>query len=118
MPPGSQRYFNKGTLYWFSMLSITAFLVISSLWVVRFVIASTSAADEEIARTTPAYVNYWTGQGYITDEASAAIQAYILEHPEPQNVKVLTGISPGAGMIERRSLLSQCLRNGLRALIG
>jgi photosynthetic reaction center cytochrome c subunit len=49
------------------------------------------AAEEEPA--TPAYVNYWIGSGYVTDEATAAVQAYIQEYPEPQNVQVLVGLT-------------------------
>lgn len=77
--------------FWFGFFMVGGFLFASSLWVVSYVRGATVEASEAAAPRTSSYVNYWVGKDYITAEANAAVQAYIEEHPEPQNVQVLTG---------------------------
>jgi photosynthetic reaction center cytochrome c subunit len=73
-------------------LLVTGILLSASLWVLGFIYNRVAVATEEQTRTTAQYVNYWVSNGYISSESNTAIQAYILEHPEPQNVQVLTGL--------------------------
>lgn len=50
-----------------------------------------TAAAQELPPSV--YVNYFADGSYISAESNAAIAAYIAEFPQPQNVKVLTGMS-------------------------
>jgi photosynthetic reaction center cytochrome c subunit len=93
MPPGLSNTIGKRATFWVVFLTVMVLLLGASLWVVGFVRGTVVTAAEAETRTTASYINYWIGQGYITDEANAAISAYILEFPEPQNVKVLTGLN-------------------------
>jgi photosynthetic reaction center cytochrome c subunit len=91
MPGGS--LFDKRFTFWVVFLLVTAVFLLSSLWVVNFVRTTVVEAAEEEAEPNPAYIDYSTAGDYVSAESDAAIQDYILEHPQPQNVQVLTGLS-------------------------
>jgi photosynthetic reaction center cytochrome c subunit len=50
-----------------------------------------TAAAQELPPSV--YVNYYADGSYVSAESNAAIAAYIAQYPQPQNVKVLTGMS-------------------------
>ena len=86
--PGSQN-----ARFWVVFILITMLLLSGALWVIGFIGGTAvAAADEEIA-LNQAYINYSTAGDYIQPESVAAVQAYIAQYPEPQNVKVLTGLN-------------------------
>ena len=86
--PGSQN-----ARFWVVFILITMLLLSGALWVIGFIGGTAvAAADEEIA-LNQAYINYSTSGDYIQPESVAAVQAYIAQYPEPQNVKVLTGLN-------------------------
>lgn len=79
--------------FWAVFLTITVLLLSGALWVVSFVRGTVvEAADEEVI-LNQAYINYSTAGDYVRPESVTAVQAYIAEFPEPQNVKVLTGMT-------------------------
>ncbi len=91
MPRGT--IFNKRTQYWIGFLLVTAVLLISSLWVLNFIWSEVASAEAEEITLNPSFVEYSTAGSYISDESNAAIQEYISEFPDPQNVKVLTDMN-------------------------
>ncbi len=94
MPRGVKNPFSQNFSFWIVFIIIGSVLVGGGLWVILFVRDSTVAASEaEAPPLNPAYVNYVTVGQYIKPESNTAIQEYLIEHPEPQNVKVLTGMS-------------------------
>lgn len=93
MPPGASNTIGKRGLFWIVFMTVTVLLVGGSWWVANFVRTTVVEAAAEEVRLTNGYINYWIGQGYITDEATAAVQAYIEQFPEPQNVEVLVGLN-------------------------
>jgi photosynthetic reaction center cytochrome c subunit len=79
--------------FWAVFLAITVLLLSGALWVVSFVRGTVvSAADDEIT-LNQAYINYSTSGDYVQTSSVTAVQAYIAQYPEPQNVKVLTGMT-------------------------
>lgn len=90
--PSGNLYSNRFT-FWVVFLLVSAILLISSLWVVNFVRGTVVEAAEEEVVLNPVYVSYSTTGNYISAESNAAIQEYILQFPEPQNVEVLTGMT-------------------------
>lgn len=50
-----------------------------------------TAAAQELPPSV--FVNYFADGSYVSAESNAAIAAYIAQYPEPQNVKVLTGMT-------------------------
>lgn len=72
---------------------VTVVLLGASLWSVSFILGSSVAAAEEELNLNPAYINYSTAGDYVRPESVTAVQEYIAQFPEPQNVKVLTGLN-------------------------
>lgn len=91
MPRGITRLLGKRLTFWLVFLLVTVVLLSGSLWVVSFVRGTVVSMAEADMPTSTTYVNYAPDGSYISDESNAAIQAYISEFPEPQNVKVLVG---------------------------
>lgn len=84
--------FSKQFVYVVVWLGVTAVLLVSSLWLLRFVRSETVAAEEEPV-TNPLFINYSTGnQEYIAPESLAAMAVYISQNVQPQNAQVLTGV--------------------------
>lgn len=80
--------------FWSVFFTVTGVLLISGLWVINFIRqAAVEAAEAEAPNFTPSYVQYSAAGDHIRSESNTAIQEYILEFPEPQNVKVLTGMT-------------------------
>lgn len=85
--------FSKQFVYLVVWAGVTVVLLVSSLWVLRFVNSKTAPVEEAVV-TNPLFINYSTGdQTYIAPESLAAMAVYIAQNPEPQNVQVLTGTS-------------------------
>ncbi len=94
MSRGFKNPYSQTFSFWVVFLVITALLVGGAYWVVTFVRGrAVAAAEAEAPPLNPAYVNYSTSGQYISPESDAAIQEYLIEFPEPQNVQVLTGMS-------------------------
>lgn len=94
MGRGFKNPYSQKFAFWVVFLIVTGVLVGGSLWVVIFVRSTVvEAAEDEAPPLNPAYVNYSTTGDYISSESNQAIQEYLIEHPEPQNVKVLTGMT-------------------------
>lgn len=91
MPGGS--LFSTRFTFWVVFGLVTSAFLISSLWVMNFVRSTVVEAAAEEENFTPAYVRYSTAGSYISAESTSAVQAYIAEFPEPQNVQVLTGMN-------------------------
>lgn len=91
MPGGT--IFSKRTIYWLGFLLVTAVLLTSSLWLLNFIWQEVASATEEEISLNPSFVQYSTAGSHVSDESNAAIQAYISEFPEPQNAKILTGMT-------------------------
>ncbi|MCB0061460.1 MAG: photosynthetic reaction center cytochrome c subunit [Caldilineaceae bacterium] len=73
-------------------IGVTVVLLVSSLWILRFV-SSQTASTEEAPATNPLFINYSTGnQEYIQPESLAAMAVYIAQNVQPQNAQVLTGM--------------------------
>jgi photosynthetic reaction center cytochrome c subunit len=72
---------------------ITVLLLSGALWVVSFVRGTAVSAAEDQVILNQAYINYSTAGDYVSTESTQAVQAYIAQFPEPQNVKVLTGMN-------------------------
>ena len=79
--------------FWAVFLAITVLLLSGALWVVSFVRGTAVSAAEDEITLNQAYINYSTSGDYVQTESVTAVQAYIAEFPEPQNVKVLTGMT-------------------------
>lgn len=94
MQRGFKNPFGQSFSFLVVFVVITGILVSGALWVVVFVRSTAvSAAEAEAPPLNPAYVNYVTVGQYINPESNVAIQEYLIEYPEPQNVQVLTGMS-------------------------
>ena len=91
MPGGT--LFNKRFTFWVVFGLVTAVLLTSSLWVINFVRSTVVEAAVEEENFSPTYIHYQTAGSYVSSESNAAIQAYISEHPEPQNARILTGMN-------------------------
>ncbi|MEM7800462.1 MAG: photosynthetic reaction center cytochrome c subunit family protein [Chloroflexota bacterium] len=81
---------NAYLLVWFGTAGA---MVFGLLYVINFVRRATVAVDIANTRTSPIYVNYAPDGSYISPESNLAIQEYIQEFPEPQNVEVLVGMN-------------------------
>ncbi|MBK8987086.1 MAG: photosynthetic reaction center cytochrome c subunit [Chloroflexi bacterium] len=72
------------------VLIVVLFVTQSLAYFVTQTVVETAAAQE---LPPSVYVNYYADGSYISGESNAAIAAYIAQYPEPQNVKVLTGMN-------------------------
>lgn len=93
MQRGFNSLFSPRAAFGIAFALVTVLLLIGSLWVVNFVQARAGEGPEAQPQITNGYIGYSAGSGYITDETTVAVQAYIQQFPQPQNVKVLTGLS-------------------------
>ena len=96
MPPNLRNRLGKGAgAFWAIFAVVTLLLLVGSLWVLSFVRTTVVSAEEAQTRITPGYVNYSTASDvpYIMAESTTKVQEYIQQYPEPQNVKVLTGLT-------------------------
>lgn len=93
MPRGLINLMGERRAFWLVFGLITVLLLSGSLWVLNYVrgIAVTTAEAEE--RPLPTYINYSADGSYISDESNTAIQQYVLEFPQPQNVQILEGLN-------------------------
>jgi photosynthetic reaction center cytochrome c subunit len=79
--------------FWAVFILITVLLLSGALWVVSFVRGTAVSAAEDQVILNQAYINYSTAGDYVSTESTQAVQAYIAQFPQPQNVKVLTGMN-------------------------
>lgn len=79
--------------FWAVFILITVLLLSGALWVLSFVRGTAVSAAEDQVILNQAYINYSTAGDYVSSESTQAVQAYIAEFPQPQNVKVLTGMN-------------------------
>lgn len=89
-------FFSQRALYLmvFGLMSVVFFA--GSLAIVYWIRGQLRALTPPVA-TSPIYTNYATGPtSYLKPESIAAMNKYIAEHPQPQNVQVLTGLNTAA----------------------
>jgi photosynthetic reaction center cytochrome c subunit len=91
--PNKTRKLNPTWVVVTGALGLILLIVFGTQIVASFVtrtVVETAAAQE---LPPSVYLNYYADGSYISAESNAAIAAYIAEFPQPQNVKVLTGMS-------------------------
>lgn len=93
MGRGFKNPYSQNFAFLVIFLIITGILLSGALWVITFVRSTVVEAAEDEITLNSAYINYSTTGNYISAESNTAIQTYLVEHPEPQNVKVLTGMT-------------------------
>lgn len=93
MGPGSIESLGGKRFTFFVVYAlVTAVLLGASLWVLNFVRDRT--VTEEVVAASTTFVNYAPADAsYLQPESLAAMAAYIVANPQPQNVKVLTGMA-------------------------
>lgn len=73
---------------------VTGALLVSSLWVLNFVLNQAQDTVEEDPELSLIYVDYSpTEEDYLDGASLQAMGNYIQAYPEPQNVQVLTGMT-------------------------
>ena len=93
---GGKPLFSQRTAFVLVFLLITVILVGSSLGLVAWIwnqIQARTAQEFPAPEPNPVYVNYDTSGDYLQPASLQAMATYIQEHPEPQNVQVLQGMT-------------------------
>ncbi|MEZ4591160.1 MAG: photosynthetic reaction center cytochrome c subunit family protein [Chloroflexota bacterium] len=93
MRRGFKNPYGPNLAFWAVFLAITVLLLSGALWVLSFVRGTAVSAAEDEITLNQAYLNYSTSGDYVATSSLTAVQAYIAEFPEPQNVQVLTGMT-------------------------
>ncbi|MBK7894495.1 MAG: photosynthetic reaction center cytochrome c subunit [Anaerolineaceae bacterium] len=93
MRRGFKNPYGPNLAFWAVFLAITVLLLSGALWVLSFVRGTVVSAAEDEITLNQAYINYSTSGDYVATSSLTAVQAYIAEFPEPQNVQVLTGMT-------------------------
>lgn len=88
---GLTSLYGKRFAFWSVFILVTVILLSGSLWVINFVQGKVALAADEPVSTI--YIDYNPDGSYISAESITAVGQYIQQFPEPQNVKVLTGMT-------------------------